>query len=818
MSAVAANPNLLVNLKALLDDGLLTAEEFQQQKRKLLKSDAPATVAEPGEWKETMQELVKAQRDVASVLSSLAANPDLQGTDMGAFKRSREGSVWTTPDQPTLFTVGVKKVIGKKSNARGAVKVAGFHKCPQCSFVTSKPGPLARHMKTHIKHSGGNRSIASLFINAMSDEEQAKLSERQRIAARDVTISFIVSDIISSAVRDRKAPEWLRKQDGRATNRGAVKRHGRSFDFKKKVINDFERYEKLYSEHNAQISTLIADLYDISRQQVREYMRNKVAILQKAKCHATAKLSRIRKKKGSFHHEETVVYKLFQEHRKVGRQIGPKWIRQAMKREVLKIVADADATEMQKQAARIFRGKTSWLQRFAKRWHITLRRKTNVKKVPISERVPKLKRWMAIFRLHLMSHKDKVGYSKIHSIYPPRMRWSLDQVPAGLYDPKSTYENIGAQRVHIASNGSADSHRFCTLQMLLRNVKYPNLPRHGQPKLCMCFRGTGARIGEDETSQYRSDVIVMWQPKAWYDSATCNKWVAEYAMAEIDKTDCGAGERHLILCDNLGGQTRKTNPKWFKLLEDNCNCDVWNLLTGCTDEIQVVDAGFGALTKRKTEEVQQEWLQDDVHWEEWTGKNLSASRRRVLCTHWYGEGYQRACENYDFPSVFDRTGSNLTADGSNDNKIKLQGLDEFNFTLQDAQRDAISGEMPQAAAPVLLSEADARVEADDTAGQSDHEDAEEFSENDGSESEEGGETTDAEEGPDFCCPEDCTMAEETPVDDSGIVGRMVAHRFDVGWYIGKVQRKVTMSTNREENGQYAVKYQIHGKNFSMTCS
>ena len=139
---------------------------------------------------------------------------------------------------------------------------------------------------------------------------------------------------------------------------------------------------------------------------------------------------------------------------------------------------------------------------------------------------------------------------------------------------------------------------------------------------------------------------------------------------------------------------------------------MWNLLAGCTDEIQVVDAGFGALTKRtrKTEEVQQEWLQDDGHWEEWTGKNLSASRRRVLCTHCYGEGYKRACESYDFPAVFDRTRSNLTADGSNDNKIKLQGLDEFKFTLEDAQRDAITGEMPQAAAHVLLSEADARVD------------------------------------------------------------------------------------------------------------
>ena len=62
--------------------------------------------------------------------------------------------------------------------------------------------------------------------------------------------------------------------------------------------------------------------------------------------------------------------------------------------------------------------------------------------------------------------------------------------------------------------------------------------------------------------------MCTWQPKAWYDSATCSKWVAGYAMAEIDKTECGAGKRHLILCGNPGGQTRKANPKWSKLLED----------------------------------------------------------------------------------------------------------------------------------------------------------------------------------------------------------------------------------------------------------
>ena len=129
----------------------------------------------------------------------------------------------------------------------------------------------------------------------------------------------------------------------------------------------------------------------------------------------------------------------------------------------------------------------------------------------------------------------------------------MDQVPAGLYDPKFTYSDKGATRVHIASNGSADSHRFCTLQVCVRNVSDPSLPRNGQPKLCMCFRGTGARISDLEKQGYHPDVTVMWQPKAWYDNLTCNKWVALYAIAEIKKADLGVGQRHLILCDNLAG-------------------------------------------------------------------------------------------------------------------------------------------------------------------------------------------------------------------------------------------------------------------------
>ena len=149
-----------------------------------------------------------------------------------------------------------------------------------------------------------------------------------------------------------------------------------------------------------------------------------------------------------------------------------------------------------------------------------------------------------------------------------------------MYDPKSTYCDKGTDRVHIASNGSADGHRFCTLQLCVRNVVDPTKPRNGQPRLCICFRGTGQRISESEIAQYHPDVVVQWQAKAWYDANLCNKWIPMWALKEIVQSDLKPGERHLILCDNLAGQTKRSNPTFAKLLEQHCRADVFNLLAG----------------------------------------------------------------------------------------------------------------------------------------------------------------------------------------------------------------------------------------------
>ena len=92
----------------------------------------------------------------------------------------------------------------------------------------------------------------------------------------------------------------------------------------------------------------------------------------------------------------------------------------------------------------------------------------------------------------------------------------------------------------------------------------------------------------------------------------------ESAVTAIRKEDLKEGERHLILCDNLNGQTKKCNPQFLSLLDKMCSCDVWNLLAGNTDEIQVVDAGLGKLVKDIAEDEACDWMGVEENWNERT--------------------------------------------------------------------------------------------------------------------------------------------------------------------------------------------------------
>ena len=79
------------------------------------------------------------------------------------------------------------------------------------------------------------------------------------------------------------------------------------------------------------------------------------------------------------------------------------------------------------------------------------------------------------------------------------------------------------------------------------------------------------------------------------------------------------------------------------------------------------------------------------------------------------------------------------------------------------------------------------------------------SDNDGSASEDGGETTDDEDGEPFV-DDMYTIAEGPPTDEKEWIGKSLAHRWDEGWYTGEISHKVGYSENVSRNGKYACKY------------
>ena len=106
--------------------------------------------------------------------------------------------------------------------------------------------------------------------------------------------------------------------------------------------------------------------------------------------------------------------------------------------------------------------------------------------------------------------------------------------------------------------------------------------------------------------------------------------------------------------------------------------------SGATDLWQPVDAAYGQVLKQKIRQICDEWLEDEDNMNIWIGnseKKLDASKRRILITHWVGMAHERLQHEYYrgfLRNCFERTGCLITADGSEDHKIKPEGLIGYN--------------------------------------------------------------------------------------------------------------------------------------------
>ena len=333
------------------------------------------------------------------------------------------------------------------------------------------------------------------------------MTATQQRTANEISSKFLARSLLDEALKSElfqwRDDHWSGvKVDNRANNSGSGHRQPRSYAFKKKVVDEYKRIREQYPELGGQASGAVADIYMLNRSQVTDWYASRDIIYHRAKNAEQRRLTRWRPKKGRFHLCEEAVMKKFKAERAQGKAVGPFWIRRQMLKEVL--IAKPEGW-------RLFTARNGWLRRFTARQHLSWRRKTNVKRKPVEHRVPFLKRSFAVFRIMLRKHMNKPGYTPQWSIFLPANRWDLDQVPFSLFNVSRTYEQTGAKFVHIAANSTSDDKRFGTLQVLARNVCDPTKPRHGQPRLCIAFRGTGQRISVDEMAQYHPDVFVQWQ-------------------------------------------------------------------------------------------------------------------------------------------------------------------------------------------------------------------------------------------------------------------------------------------------------------------
>ena len=197
MSDVAANPRLLVNLKELLDQGLLSGEEFVAEKAKLFVPRADAPVSSSVEHAlstlaAAQVELVKLVGDLAAKTTTRCLSPEAEGSSLKRRSTSEATTVmYRAHDQPGLFDVGVRIVPNPKRPKLQTVRpLSGLLKCPHCAFQCRKPGPMMMHKKNKHKAtleaeaSRGAQSVASLMLSNMSSEAREAHSGRLRACSR----------------------------------------------------------------------------------------------------------------------------------------------------------------------------------------------------------------------------------------------------------------------------------------------------------------------------------------------------------------------------------------------------------------------------------------------------------------------------------------------------------------------------------------------------------------------------------------------------------------------------------------------------------
>ena len=341
-------------------------------------------------------------------------------------------------------------------------------------------------------------------------------------------------------------------------------------------------------------------------------------------------------------------------------------------------------------------------------------------------------------------------------------------------------------------------------------------------KLTIIFRGTGQVLKPEERAGWHKDVHVRFQKKAWADDEFCEDFAAD-EMKEATEAARARSERSVVFVDNLSGQTTDAHKS---LLKKHAKCDRHLLPTGSTGELMLIDGGIGVRLKNLMGEEMDAWLEQEGHLERWTKGpkegGLQAWEKRVLITLLAARAWDTLCATYDFEASATALGLRMTLDGTGDEKIKIQGVEEA-YSFTDSDGGPKGGESDAEEDPTENADVDAATDNADVAAAADTDAASE-----GEEAEDGVDSSDEEDDttpqmeacddaptkpPDGFAYAPCPLL-NTLADKDALVGRKVlVARIDEGiegWYVGTVVKsKLTMADKRAVPGAtHAIEFKL----------
>ena len=176
----------------------------------------------------------------------------------------------------------------------------------------------------------------------------------------------------------------------------------------------------------------------------------------------------------------------------------------------------------------------------------------------------------------------------------------------------------------------------------------------------------------EKKALYDKGVDVYFQQSAWVDEEINMEWVQRTLIPGVGR---GPNEK-VLFADNVGFHLARA---FHQECRERLNTLVYLLPANHTDKVQPIDAGCGRMMKLKIGEAMERWLENDSNVDVWHDK-ISAKERSILMTRWVAEAWKElTAEQGLFWKLFEKTGCFMTADGSNDDKILPQGLENYTF-------------------------------------------------------------------------------------------------------------------------------------------